>query len=81
MIEKHYSRSINVTSPANYFEKWYAALWRRHFEHVADPSKLQRVLAEELSTVGAKIDVVEHYGYTVTFNNDADYTVFVLRNS
>jgi histidinol dehydrogenase len=79
MIQRQYSQGINATMPTNYFERWYADMWYRNFDRIAPPNKLQEVLTNELAQLSATVEYVEHYKYKVTFNNDADYTVFVLR--
>jgi hypothetical protein len=79
MIQRQYSKGINCTRPEGYFEHWYADMWKRCINsHIAPPNKLQAAVATELQKVGADVEFVG-YKYQVTFKEDSDYTVFVLR--
>ena len=80
MIVKEYHRSINVTIPTNYFEKWYADMWKRCINsHIAQPNQLWDAVRTELKKINAEVEHIEHHMYQVTFKEDSDYTVFVLR--
>jgi hypothetical protein len=81
MIEKRYHTSINVTQPENYFEKWYADVWRRRIgaESVAGVL-LRNIIYEEIEKVGATIDSCGSDGrYCVRFDDERNYTLFVLK--
>lgn len=81
MILRTYYQNINVHRPRNYFERWYADVWRRRIgKHTAEPGVLEKILKEELEQVGATYDQTERgYRFLVFFNNDRDYTAFVLK--
>lgn len=82
MIVKDYYQNINVHKPRDYFERWYADLWKRRFgtSRLAPPGSLYRILEEELEQVGATYERTERdYRFRVFFDNDKDYTAFVLK--
>ena len=81
MIVREYYQNINCKQPKNYFEKWYADMWARRInKRIAAPMVLEPLMKEELARVGATfIDKDNNYRFVVTFENDADYTAFVLR--
>ena len=81
MIVKEYYQNINCKNPKNYFEKWYADLWRRRVgKPTAEPGLLETLMTQELAEIGATFNnKSNNYRFVVTFNNDADYTMFVLR--
>lgn len=81
MIVKEYYQNINVNKPRNYFEKWYADLWNRRIaKKTAPPGLVDRLMEEELAQAGASFTGKDNnYRFVVTFNNDRDYTMFVLR--
>lgn len=81
MIVKEYYQNINIHKPRDYFEKWYADVWNRRVgKPTAPPGYLGPVLVEELALAGATLTEKDRgYRFVVTFQNDADYTLFVLR--
>lgn len=81
MIVKEYHQNINTRAPENYFECWYADVWRRRIgKPTAQPGVLTTVLKEELAKIDATFTEKDNgYRFVVTFNNDAEYTMFVLR--
>lgn len=81
MIVKEYYQNINTHAPKNYFERWYADVWQRRIsKRNAPQGVLEPILVEELKKVNATITEKDKgYRFVVTFNNDADYTAFVLR--
>ena len=81
MIIKEYSQNINIHKPRNYFEKWYAAVWRKHIAHSsAPPSMVDNAMMEELAQYHARFCYDDDGNkLVVTFENDADYTLFALR--
>ncbi len=81
MIVKDYYQSINVNRPRDYFERWYADVWRRRIgKHIADPGVLAKILDEELELVGASYENIERKSrFRVYFDEDKDYTMFVLK--
>ena len=81
MIVREYYQNINCHRPRDYFERWYADVWRRRIgKFNAPPGILERILDEELELVGATYESTESgYRFRVCFNEDRDYTAFVLR--
>jgi hypothetical protein len=81
MIVKDYYQNINVHKPKDYFERWYADVWRRRIGTPnAPPGILERILDEELELVGARyVNTERGYRFKVFFEQDQDYTAFVLR--
>jgi hypothetical protein len=81
MIVRDYYQNINVHKPRDYFERWYADVWRRRIgTPTAPPGILERILDEELELVGAKyISTEREYKFQVTFDNEHDYIIFALR--
>ena len=81
MIVKDYYQNINVHKPRDYFERWYADVWRRRIgTSTAPPGILERILDEELEKVGARYENTDRdYKFRVYFDNDVDYTFFLLR--
>lgn len=80
MIIREYWKSINTTNPIGYFENWYADMWHRRVKaSIVEPTKLRSILIEELAKHGATIEYEQNSKFKVTFNNDPDYTAFVLR--
>jgi hypothetical protein len=80
MIVREYYQNINVHRPKDYFEKWYADVWKRRIgTPTAPPGILERILVEELEQVGATYTITEQgYRFRVYFDDDRDYTMFVL---
>ena len=81
MIVKEYYQNIDCYHPKNYFEKWYADLWRRRIgKRNATSALVDHVVEEELEKVGARVVGKDNGSrFVVTFKNDVDYTAFVLR--
>lgn len=81
MIVKEYHQNINIYKPRNYFERWYADVWRRRIgKRIAQPGVLETILREELAEIEASaVGKDNDYKFVVTFNNDYTYTMFVLR--
>ena len=81
MIVKEYYQNINIHKPRNYFEKWYADVWQRRIgKPIAQPGVLEAILTEELAEMDATFNSKDNdYRFVVTFNDDAAYTIFVLR--
>ena len=81
MIVREYYQNINTSRPRDYFERWYADVWRRRIgKFTAEPGVLDRILDEELEKVGATYENTERgYRFRVYFDEDADYTAFVLK--
>jgi hypothetical protein len=81
MIVKEYYQNINVHKPRDYFEKWYADVWRRRIgKPTAPPGILEMILDEELKQVGATFTNIDRgYRYRVYFDDEKNYTIFVLR--
>ena len=81
MIVREYFGNINCNKPKDYFERWYADVWRRRIGRpTAEPGVLEKILDEELALVGAYYHYTQRgYRIKVMFHRDADYTAFVLR--
>ncbi len=81
MIVKEYYQNINCSKPRDYFERWYADVWARRIAKKTAPTGLvDSILEEELKKVGATYESTERgYRFRVYFNEDKDYTAFVLR--
>ena len=81
MIVKEYYQNINVNQPRDYFERWYADVWHRRIgKKVAGLGELGCAIEDELAKVGASaVGKDNGYRFVVTFNDDKDYTMFVLR--
>ena len=81
MIVREYNQNINIHQPKNYFERWYADMWKRRISKPnAPPGILERILDEELERVGASWTSTDQgYRFRVRFDDDNDYTMFVLR--
>lgn len=95
MIVKKYNANINVNAPINYFENWYADVWRsRVARSTCEPGILESLLTEEMSKYGGNLNKVMHKvervhkvghdyqlndKYEVSFHDDAEYTLFVLK--
>ncbi len=81
MIVKEYYQNINVNRPRDYFERWYADVWRlRVNSHTVSPEILERILNEELEKVGATYTHIERgYKFRVCFDDDKDYIMFLLK--
>lgn len=81
MIVKEYYQNINIHTPRDYFEKWYADLWRRRIVgRVAQPGVVESLMKEELAEMGATFNSKDNdYRFVVRFNDEAAYTMFVLR--
>jgi hypothetical protein len=81
MIVKDYYQNINVHKPRDYFERWYADVWKRRIGTPnAPPGILEMILDEELEQVGATYTNTDQgYRFRVYFDDDKDYTMFVLR--
>jgi hypothetical protein len=81
MIVREYYQNINIHRPRNYFEHWYSDLWRRRINaKTAPPGLVEYLMTEELAKISATFKGKDYdYKFVVTFNNDADYTAFVLR--
>ena len=81
MIVKDYYQNINVHKPRDYFERWYADMWKRRIaKFTAPPGIVEMLMDEELELVGARYENTESgYRFRVYFDKDQDYTMFVLR--
>lgn len=80
MIYREYCRAINATRPENYFENWYEDVWKRRVgSQYIDTDKFGKILTEEMNKVGAEITYTQYSKFGVKFENDTDYTVFVLK--
>lgn len=81
MIVKEYWRGINVTDPNGYFENWYADMWKRCINsHIAEPNQLKEAVYNELKKVGADVECTNgDHKYKVTFDEDNNYIIFVLK--
>jgi hypothetical protein len=81
MIVREYHQNINIHRPRNYFERWYADMWRQFINAPnAPPGIVELFMTEELAKINATYKCKDYdYKFVVTFNNDADYTAFVLR--
>lgn len=81
MIVKKYRVNIDIHNPKNYFEKWYSEVWHRRVgTESVKRGVLRPILIEEINQSGGTFLYVSNDAYcTVTFNNDAQYTMFVLR--
>ncbi len=81
MIVKEYYQNINVHKPRDYFEKWYADVWRRRIgKSTTMPGQLRPILVEELAQAGATISYADSdYRVKVVFEHDRDYSMFVMR--
>ena len=81
-IVKRYRKNINAKDPRNYFENWYANMWRNIIgsEHVSS-SSFFKILTDELSKVGATISPIDNNDayYRIIFEDERDYLMFVLR--
>jgi hypothetical protein len=81
MIVREYYQNINTKQPKNYFERWYADLWRRRINApTAQPGVVDRLMTEELAKIGATFKGTQKdYRFSVTFKDEKSYTMFVLR--
>ena len=81
MIVKEYYQNINVHKPRDYFEKWYADVWRRFINAPNAPSgMIDRLMVQELAKIGATIKGTQKdYRFSVIFKDEKSYTMFVLR--
>lgn len=81
MIVREYYQNINVHKPQDYFERWYADLWKRRIgTRTAPPGIVEMLMDEELEKAGATYVSTERgYKFRVYFDDDKDYTMFVLR--
>ena len=81
MIVREYYQNINCHKPKDYFERWYADLWRRRIGTPNAPSGIvERIMDEELEQAGARYEYTERgYRFRVCWDQDTDYTMFVLR--
>lgn len=81
MIVKEYYQNINIHKPRDYFEKWYADLWRRAINApTAPPGMIERLMTQELAKIGATFKGTQKdYRFSVTFKDDKSYMMFVLR--
>jgi hypothetical protein len=81
MIVREYTQNINTYRPRNYFERWYADMWRQFINApTAPPGIVERFMTQELAKINASYTYTDNgYKFRVTFNNDAEYTAFVLR--
>lgn len=81
MIVREYYQNINCKQPKNYFERWYADVWRRRIgSPTAPPGILEIILDEELEQVGATYESTERdYRFRITFKDDHSYVLFALR--
>ncbi len=81
MIIRNYYQNINIHRPRDYFERWYADVWRRRIGTPnAPPGILERILEEELDQVGATYENTERgYKFRVRFDDDHDYVMFKLK--
>ena len=81
MICRNYHSSIRIHHPKNYFERWYADVWKRRLMNIEDPSgKYYHVMNEELAKIGA-VDMAptDNAYFQLFFKDDRDYTMFVMR--
>lgn len=81
MIVKEYYQNINIHKPRDYFEKWYADLWRRRIgKPTAQPGVVEALMTEELAQIGATFKGKDNdYRFVVTFHNDDKYLLFSLK--
>lgn len=81
MIVKEYYQNINIHTPRNYFEQWYADVWRRRIgKRIAQPGLLQAILTEELASINATaVGKDNDYKFVVTFKDERSYLMFVLK--
>ncbi len=81
MIVKKYHANININKSSNYFENWYADVWRRRIiNFTVTRDVLLSLLEEEVNKYGATLQRLDlDYKYEVSFLNNAEYTLFVLR--
>ena len=81
MIVKEYFQNINIHRPNNYFERWYAAVWQKHINtRMAAPGAIEAAMQEELAWYNATLSHKDNgYRFVVTFNDDAEYTLFALK--
>lgn len=81
MIVKEYYQNINIHKPRNYFENWYADLWRRRIgAKIAQPGVVESVMKEELALMDATFNSKDNdYRFVVTFNNEEAYTMFCMK--
>lgn len=81
MIVKEYYQNINTHKPRDYFEKWYADVWKRRVgKPTAAPGFIEHAMVEELKQIGAELSHKDNgYRFVVTYHNDAAYTMFVMR--
>lgn len=79
MITKEYPTNIDTYDPRNYFEKWYSEVWHRRIGmKSADPVVWCLILIEEFKQSGG----ILRYGsnkFKIAFENEKDYTMFILR--
>ncbi len=80
MIVREYHQNINVSLPRDYFERWYADVWRRRIGKTSVMSEhLSPIIEEELKKVGATYEHIKSgYKFRVCFNDDKDYAMFIL---
>ena len=79
MIVKKYRVNIDINNPKNYFEKWYSEVWHRRVgTESVKPGVLRPILIEEFKQSGG---ILRHGSskFKVSFENEKDYTMFILR--
>lgn len=82
LITRLYTMNINAKNPRTYFERWYADLWQRRIAAPnCAPSVFEPIFFEELGKIGARAPGYDPTSYraTIVFDNDRDYSLFVLK--
>ena len=81
MICRKYHSSVRIHNPKNYFERWYADVWKRRLlEQPTIASIYNTIIEEELVKIGA-VDMAppENAYFELLFKDEYDYTMFVLK--
>jgi hypothetical protein len=86
-IEQIYDIIVNINNPQTPYEKWYVDMWRRRFGDKVEVREriFQTTFVEEAAAIGATIGYVWLDGtfqinkYRITFKNERDYILWILR--
>ena len=81
MFVKEYYQNINCNKPRNYFEKWYADLWRKFINApTAPPGMVERFMTQELAKIDATFEGIQNnFRFSVTFKDEESYNMFVMK--
>lgn len=84
MLTKRYTTNINIHTPKNYFERFYAEVWQENISPVfsAFPSAVADLVKVKLAAYNIAV-VYNHDAsyYEVSYPTQEDYLVFLLKYS